>query len=112
MLVLTRRKLEAIVIDHKISVTLRQFKNRGGVVLNISHQDIEGILITTMNLQEEFLIGDNISIIVLGVKGNQVRFGVNAPKNISIHRAEIEERISIEGSTRITCEIPLLGAAS
>jgi len=39
------------------------------------------------------MIGDNISVTVLGVKGSQVRIGVNAPKDVSIHREEIYQRI-------------------
>ena len=51
------------------------------------------MLILTRRVGETLMIGDNISVTVLGVKGNQVRIGVNAPKNVSIHREEIYQRI-------------------
>ena len=50
------------------------------------------MLILTRRVGETLMIGDNISVTVLGVKGNQVRIGVNAPKDVSIHREEIYQR--------------------
>ena len=57
------------------------------------------MLILTRRVSESLMIGDDVTITVLGVKGNQVRLGVNAPKDVSVHREEIYERIRAEGST-------------
>ena len=51
------------------------------------------MLILTRRVGETLMIGDEVSVTVLGVKGNQVRLGVNAPKDIAVHREEIYQRI-------------------
>lgn len=57
------------------------------------------MLILTRRVGETLMIGDEVTVTVLGVKGNQVRIGVNAPKNVSVHREEIYERIRRERET-------------
>lgn len=54
------------------------------------------MLILTRRVGETVMIGDDVSITVLGVKGNQVRIGVNAPKDVAVHREEIYQRIKDE----------------
>ena len=54
------------------------------------------MLILTRRVGEAVVIGEEVTVTVLGVKGNQVRIGVNAPKSVSVHRDEIFERIKNE----------------
>jgi carbon storage regulator len=54
------------------------------------------MLILTRRVGESVMIGDEVTVTVLGVKGNQVRLGVNAPKHVSVHREEIFDRIKAE----------------
>ena len=51
------------------------------------------MLILTRRVGETLMVGDEVSVTVLGVKGNQVRIGINAPKDVSVHREEIYLRI-------------------
>mgnify|MGYP001826747213 CR=1 FL=1 len=56
----------------------------------------ESMLILTRRVGETLMIGDEVTVTVLGVKGNQVRIGVNAPRDVSVHREEIYDRIKRE----------------
>ena len=62
------------------------------------------MLILTRRVGETLMIGDDVTVTVLGVKGNQVRIGVNAPKHVAVHREEIYERIKREQSGEFSSE--------
>lgn len=54
------------------------------------------MLILTRRVGEILMVGDDVTVTVLGVKGNQVRIGVNAPKEVAVHREEIYQRVQKE----------------
>jgi len=58
------------------------------------------MLILTRRVGETLMIGDAVTVTVLGVKGNQVRVGINAPKDVAVHREEIFQKIGRDGSSR------------
>ena len=54
------------------------------------------MLILTRKANESLIIGDDVTVTILGTKGNQVRIGVNAPKEVSVHREEVYDRVKVE----------------
>jgi len=64
------------------------------------------MLILTRRVGETVMIGNEVTVTVLGVKGNQVRVGVNAPKDVAVHREEIYERIKREEDQDSRAAVP------
>lgn len=62
------------------------------------------MLILTRRVGESLMIGDEVNVTVLGIRGNQVRIGVNAPKDVAVHREEIYDRIQKEQSDDVSSE--------
>lgn len=58
------------------------------------------MLILTRRIGETLMIGDEVTVTVLGVKGNQIRLGVAAPKDVAVHRQEVYEKIQAESAVR------------
>lgn len=74
----------------------RRTKMSGIWTLVIEANGVWTMLILTRRVGETLMIGDQVSVTVLGVKGNQVRIGINAPKDVAVHREEIYDRIKRE----------------
>ena len=60
------------------------------------------MLILTRRVGEALMVGDDTKIVVLGVKGSQIRLGINAPKDVQVHREEIYEKINVDTSETAT----------
>ena len=68
------------------------------------------MLILTRRIGETLIIGDEVTVTVLGVKGSQVRIGVNAPKDVAVHRQEIYDRIKREEDGGLRSQEPAVKA--
>ena len=63
------------------------------------------MLVLSRRLDETLIIGDDIKITVLGISGNQVRLGIAAPKEVSVHREEVYLRIKQEAATQTAVNV-------
>jgi carbon storage regulator len=78
-------------------------KREGGFSRTTKHDaglERKEMLILTRRVGESLMIGDEVNVTVLGIKGNQVRIGVSAPKDVAVHREEIYQRIQQENSDK------------
>jgi len=73
-----------------------RFRMGRATAIRNNEQGDRTMLILTRRVGETLMIGDEVTVTVLGVKGNQVRIGVNAPRDVAVHREEIYERIKRE----------------
>ena len=69
------------------------------------------MLILTRRAGEKIMIGDEVAVMVLGVKGGQIRIGINAPKSVIIHREELHERIKTQQRPTVVQAEPPANAA-
>jgi len=70
------------------------------------------MLILSRRRGESIQIGDNITVTVSAVHGNQVKLGITAPATMAVHRAEVAKRIAAEGGAGVTAHLPLEGGAT
>ena len=70
------------------------------------------MLVLTRKINEIIMIGDNIEIMVLDVRENQVKIGIRAPRDVSIHRQEVYNEIKAENMRALTSEPPAPGTTS
>lgn len=66
----------------------------------MSNTEIDSMLVLSRRTDETLVIGDDIKITILGISGNQVRIGIAAPKEISVHREEVYNRIQAERDSK------------
>lgn len=70
------------------------------------------MLVLSRKKNERIMIGDDIEIIIVEIKGDQIKIGVNAPKNVAVHRAEVYEEIQLENKRASTTPKQLVGLGS
>ena len=94
----------SVVIDQKnlenaVKALHNEFKLERN---NLAGNGGEIMLILTRRVGEALMVGDDTKIVVLGVKGSQIRLGINAPKDVKVHREEIYEKINVDTSETAT----------